>query len=116
MTDQPLSEAYVRLAELGLSLDVGRLCDIEGCWEHQIDDNWWVAANGHKVEQLCSRGLSVPPFNFLVMHGDWPAALINPYGGTMIGDDGTGEDDLIQAVLAATKTTENDNATDNTID
>lgn len=107
MTDKPLAEAYVRLCAMSLSLKGGCIGDIDGCWEHKINDAWWVAANGHTVEMECSRGVTVPPFHFYVVHRGWPAALIGPYGGPIIGDDGTLEDDLIQVALAATKTTEN---------
>ena len=104
MADQPISEAYSAIAELGLSLGCGRLCDIDGCWEHQIDDAWWVAANGHKEPMECSKGTEVPPFHFFLTINDWPAAIIGPYGGTVLAswDGDTFEDELIDAVKAAT--------------
>ena len=104
MGDQPVSEAYAAIAEMLLSLGVGRPCDIEGCWEHQIDDCWWVAANGHKEDVECSTGATVPPFHFYVTSNGWPAAIIGPYGGTVLAswDGDTFEDEIIEVAKAAT--------------
>lgn len=102
----PISEAYAALAELGLSLGVGNLKDHPGCWEHQIDELWWVAANGHSEPMKCSKGTEVPPFNFYVMCNGWPCGLVGPYGGVLIlmhGEDGDTEGELIAAVRAQTK-------------
>jgi hypothetical protein len=105
MSEQPICEAYSAIAEMGLSLGVRRLCDMEGCWEHQINDEYWVAANGHKEPVKCSTGAKVPGFHFYVMRNGWPAALLGPGGGTVLASwDGeeTLEDAIIDAVQAAT--------------
>ncbi len=101
MTDQPVSEAYYELAMFGLSTGVQNLAEIPGCWESKIDDKWWVAANGHKVEHECSRGVAVPSFHFYVVYNGWPAGIIGPYGGTIAAGDAANEDALIAALKAA---------------
>ncbi len=107
MVDKPICELYVLLCEFGLSTGMKSMKDVEGCWEFQMDSEWWVAANGHRTQQLCSRDVDVPPFNFVLFYGDlpWPTAIVTPFGGSLIGgnDLNSLENDLIKAVTTATK-------------
>ena len=102
MTDRPVCEAYGVIAEMGLSLGISRLCDIDGCWEHQINDEYWVAANGHKEPAKCSTGTEVPGFHFYLTRNGWPAALIGPYRGTVLAS-WDGEETLEGAIIEAAK-------------
>lgn len=104
--ERPVSEAYVALAEYSLSLGIRNIKDLPGCWEQQIDDVWWVAANGHPEPVKCSEGAEVPPYHMYLVFNGWPAGVIGPYGGTLVcvyGEDGDAEGKLIEAVRAASK-------------
>ncbi len=70
---------------LAHALGVKRICDLEGCWEHQIDERWWVAVNDHSQPKRCSHGPRVAPhatyfeldgcpFGIVDGDGDWTAA------------------------------------------
>jgi hypothetical protein len=60
--------------------------DLPGCWEVQIDEQWFLAVNGHKVEtpivaevaredaRSALRGTPVPAFAVFVAFNGWPAA------------------------------------------
>lgn len=103
--ERPVSEAYSAIAEYSLSLGVRNIKDLPGCWEQQIDDLWWVAANGHSDPVECSTGTEVPPFHMYLVFNGWPAGILGPYGGTLVhvyGEDENAEDKLIEAVRAAT--------------
>lgn len=104
--DDEICEAYMACAEFGLSTGMENLKEYPGVWEHRVDDNWQIAANGHTEPLRTSTGLNVPPFHFLVLFHEWPVGLIAPNGGTLeyCGDECT-EDKLIDALRAASKAT-----------
>ena len=68
-----------------------RLADIDGaapinkhtgCWEKQLDERWWFAANGHKEPKSAGDIFQkVPPFSVVVKFNGWPFAVIDPHGG-----------------------------------
>lgn len=101
----PICELYSLLAEYCLSTGASSIKDVPGCWEHQINEHWWVAANGHSTPQDCSKSDGVPPFSFVLFYGDlpWPTVLVGPYQGLLVGghDLGALEDQVIAAVKAA---------------
>ena len=99
--DKPISEAYYALAEYGLSLGVENLAAIDGCWEHQIDERWWVAANGHREDQQCSHGVAVPPFHWYIEFNGWPAGVIGPFQGVIAAGEAANEDAFLAALKAA---------------
>ena len=93
MGNQPLSEAFCEIVSLAERLGVRRINGLPGCWEY-ADGDWFVAVNAHGEETACSRGAAVPPFHAYVERLGWPAALLNPRGGHIVGDAGA-EDALI---------------------
>lgn len=107
MTDDfpPVAEVAAKVAELNKALGAPRACDVEGCWEHQIDEHWFVAVNGHKEEQALKRsnggGVTVPPFHFYLEFNGWPAGFLTPFGGTMAAGEAANEQTLIAALDAA---------------
>ena len=99
----PICELYSLLAEYCLSTGARSVKDVPGCWEHQIDEHWWVAANGQSTRQDCSRLDGVPAFCFVLFYGDlpWPTVLVGPYEGRIVGGRELGE--IENMVIAAVK-------------
>lgn len=98
-----VSEAFMAIVELGTALGIPPLCQHVGCWEHRLDDRWFIAVNGHRTPMKTAAGVEVPPFTAYVERDGWPAGLINPSGGAMVGYDGEAEDELIAALRKATE-------------
>ena len=99
---QPISELYMRLVLYGLSVGVEKLCDIPGCWEHQINDQWFVAANGHK-EDHTSKGFTVWPFHFVLFSNDMPIVIVNAYQGVICGGWATDFQQLEDEIITMLK-------------
>jgi len=97
-----VSEAFAAIAELALSLGASRICDLPGCWEHQIDAQWWVSVNGHRDPCRDSRGHDVPGFTAFLEYAGWPAGLIDPRGGVIAAGGAANEGTFIEAVRKAT--------------
>lgn len=101
--DEPeVKEAFVRCAELGLALGVTSINKLPGCWEHQVDERWWIAMNGHRENIKASDGFEVPPFNIAIKYNGWPAGIIGAHGGIIAAGSCANEDAFIEALLAAT--------------
>lgn len=94
-------EVLDRAAELALTLGISNICKMEGCWEHQIDEQWWVALNGHRVTTRCSVNVEVPPFSAYFQFNDWPAGIVNAGGGCIAAGDLANENTLIAAIEVA---------------
>jgi len=99
--NQPISEAFSEIANLAMRLGVTNINQREGCWEHRIDDKWWIAINGHPEPVRCSKGAEVPAYNAYVEFNGWPVGLINPYGGALVRCTDDAEGDLINALKLA---------------
>ena len=95
-----IAEAFVAVADLAMRLGLSRLNELPGCWERQIDADWWIALNAHDVPTKCSAGPDVPPFSVYIRWRDWPTGVIDPGGGVLMM--GPGEDAFIAAVERAT--------------
>lgn len=98
-----VSEAFSKVCDLGMSLGIRSINKLPGCWEHRIDDHWWIALNAHPEAVKCSEGADVPPFTVYVMFNGWPAGFIAPDGGTMAAGAAANEDELIAALDRAIK-------------
>lgn len=96
-----LSEAFVEIGEFADSKGATPLNQHEGCWESDVDGIWWIALNGHSEGVVCSRGITVEPFNCYVEFNDWPAGHINPFGGVLVAGGAANEDSFIEALQAA---------------
>jgi hypothetical protein len=98
----PVSEVMAEIAAMAAALGVTRINEMEGCWEHQIDDQWWVAVNGHQEDMECSTGGKVPPYGMWFEYNGWPAGLVGASGGWVAAGAAANEDSLIDAIKAAT--------------
>lgn len=104
----PIGMAFMRAVELAEALGVSKINQLDGCWTHAVDDHWWIAMNGHSDDQPASSpaGMSadvpctVPPFSMYVERRGMAAAIVDPFGGSMIGPEDT-EDALIAALDTA---------------
>lgn len=73
MDEDPVTAVMVLIA----ALDVRNIKDLPGCWEHTIDDQWFVAINSQRVDTACSTGIPIPPFCLYVEFNGWPAGLLS---------------------------------------
>ena len=94
--------AFARIAELAHALGVGAINRLSGCWEHRIDEHWWVAVNGHSTATRESSGrVDVPPCTAYVEFNGLPAGIIGPSGGVIAAGAAANEATLIAALEAA---------------
>ena len=99
-------EAFIRLCELGLALKIKPLNQQDGCWEHAVDEHWWICINGHNEPCKNSDGFEVPAFNCVVKWNGWPAGMFDPRGGIIAAGSCANEGTLIEALVAARKRAE----------
>lgn len=102
-------EAFVVVCEMGVAMNIAPVNTMPGCWEHQVDDHWWIAMNGHNDEMVTSKGQKVPPFHVYAERNGWPCMLFSPAGGggftSPTRPEGDMEREFIEAVRAATPPT-----------
>ncbi len=97
VTEHPFEAIVLMCARLGVT----GIDKLPGCWEHQIDDQWWVAVNPHLEDVRSSRGLTVPPFSAYVEYNGWPAGIIQPLGGEFAVGEGANTQTFIAACESA---------------
>lgn len=101
------SEAFCLVADLAAKVGVNPISQFPGCWEVPLGDGFWIAVNGHGHAVTCdppdhpkgSQYPTVPPYTMYVQRNGWPAAFVDPLGGTVLGTDT--EDGLIEAIKRA---------------
>lgn len=98
-----LCEAFVAMAELAQALGVSHINNLPGCWEHQVDERWWLAMNGHNEPRVNSDGFEVSPFSAVLKFNGWPAGIVEPGGGVIAAGEAANEDTFIEALRAATE-------------
>ena len=96
-----LSEAFFEIGNLAGRLGVEGINKFPGCWEHQVDDSWWIAVNTHAEKTTCSTGVDVPAYHAYVMFNGWPAGVISPAGGVIAAGECANEDTFIAALKRA---------------
>lgn len=96
-----LTEAFVAIADLASALGVGNLKARPGCWEHKVDEDWWIYLNAHGEPTRCSQGVEVPPYSAFIMFRGLPAGVIDPGGGVIAASRDANEDAFIAALRAA---------------
>lgn len=101
--EQPVSEAFIAIMNLGEALGVREIAKLDGCWEHRVDDQWFIVVNGHSEPTKCSTGAGVPPFSAYIEFNGWPAGIIHPHAGVIAAGTEANEDAFIDAVNAATR-------------
>ncbi len=93
------------IADLAQALGAAPLTKHAGCWEVQVDSNWFLAVNGHRAPvptTTLAAAFDVPPFHAYVEWNGWPAAVIHPLaGGPIVAGSLANEDSLIEALRAA---------------
>jgi hypothetical protein len=88
-------DAVIRLHK---AMEAKPLADIPECWEVEIDDRWFIAANGHTEKIRCSKGVTVDPFYFYVEFNGWPAGMVSPAGGEFAAGAEANTDTFIKAI------------------
>jgi hypothetical protein len=96
-----VSAAMMAVAELGIAVGAAPLNARPGCWEHQVDDRWWIACNPHPELTKCSRGVNVAPFRVYIEFNGWPAGIVGPDDGWIAAGTAANEDALLGAIRAA---------------
>lgn len=102
-TEHPVSEAFNAVVDLALALGVRSIKDMPACWEHQVDEHWHIAINGHHTDRQTTRGNTVPPFHCYIEFNGFPAGLITPYNGIIAAGSAANEDSFIAALRSATE-------------
>ena len=91
---------------LAEAMGVRNIKALPGCWEVVIDEQWWLAVNGHKEPTACSpsdgRSVAVPPYSVYVEFNGWPAGILNIGGDEIVAGAAANEDALIDAIKAKT--------------
>lgn len=102
-----INHLFASVAKWAMSLGATRIDRLPGCWEHDFTFDGLpmrVAINGSRDERPASwGGAPLPPFTALMMINGWPAVMVGPGGGTMMGGEPGTEDKLITAFEAATE-------------
>lgn len=108
MTDtESVSLAFAEIVKLCEVLDVHHINQLPGCWEYQVDEQWWIACNGHREPTKCSKGFEVAPFHCYVEFNGFPAGEFHPiHGGFIAAGTAANEDTFIAALKLATEKVE----------
>ena len=92
-----LPVCLLKIADLALALGVESYNTLPGCWEHQMDEHWFIKINGHK-EAIDGIG----PSWMIVWFNGWPAGNVHPVlGGVIAKSKSVNEDTFIAALDAA---------------
>ena len=97
--EQNVSELFASIVAYADAMGARNINELPGCWEAKVDDKTFLAVNGHQTAMKASRGPVLEPYHAFVEINGWPAALLNPYGGVVMGGS---EDDLIERFRKAT--------------
>lgn len=97
---EEVPEAFAVVCAMAARLGLSNINELPGCWEHQVNADWWIALNGHEIEIATTEGTNVPPYSMFVKWNGWPAGVIDVGGGIIMYGS---EDDFIAAVKGATR-------------
>lgn len=100
------SEVFMKIGELGFALGMRNINQLPGCWEHQVDEQWFIALNAHAEPTKCSKGTTVPAFTAYIEFNGWPAGIVNAHGGTIAAGEAANETTLIAAINLAIREAE----------
>ena len=95
--DVRILESFSKVMDLAQYLGVYSIKDYPGCWEHHIDEHWWIAVNGHP-ETMEANGIKVEPYHVYVEFNGWPAGLFNMRSGSIAAGDLANEQTFIDAI------------------
>jgi len=99
-------EAFHLIGELASVLCVRNINQLPRCWEHYVDEHWWISVNGHRETISNSRGVEVAPYNCWVEFNGWPAGYFAPNGGTIAAGMIVNEGTFIEALKGAIRKAE----------
>ena len=100
------SEAFMRIVELGIALQIAPLDQHDGCWEADVDEHWFIAVNGHPEPRLMRKDQNLPPVQPYTVYVEWngfPAGILTYSDGCIAAGAAANEDTLIAALVAAKK-------------
>jgi hypothetical protein len=92
-----MTEVMLAVVNMAERLGVKSINTLPGCWEHQIDKHWWIAVNGKRKPQMCSKGVQVPPFSIYIEFNGWPAGICDSHGGVICAGAVGNEKEFIDA-------------------
>jgi hypothetical protein len=93
------TEIMTTIAELARTLGVHHINQLVGCWEMDVNEDWWFALNGHDDVVVCSHGVKVQPYTAYVEWQGWPAGMVDPYGGMLAAAGESANEDTFLAAL-----------------
>lgn len=99
---QPI-DVFVALADLFTTCGLAPLNAAPGCRELQVDDDWWIAGNGHNEEKTCSRGAPVIPFSVYVEYRGWPTGNVTPHEARFMAEKSVNIYTFLEAIKTRTK-------------
>lgn len=105
MNEPPILRAMGCVVILADSLGVRGMNALPGCWEHQIDEQWWIALNAHGHPVKCSRDIEVQGFTCYVEFNGWPAGTFTPFEGVIAAGAAANEQAFCEACERASGTT-----------
>lgn len=88
----------IAVSDFAIAVGAAPINKHPGCWEHKVDERWWLSANGHRVPVTNSRGVKVQPFHVYVEFNGWPAGVFSPYGGEFAAGSTANEATFIAAL------------------
>jgi hypothetical protein len=98
--DRQISELFAKIVAFAEARGVSNINELPGCWETTAEEQGlFIAVNGHGEAKDTTTGFPLDPFHAFVTVNGWPAAVVSPFGGTIMGG---WEDDLIARIEAAT--------------
>lgn len=98
-----ISGIFLEIAEFAHRRGVTSINAMPGCWEVQIDAQWWMAVNGHSTPTATSRGDEpVPPFSAYIEYNGWPAGVVDPAGGVLAAGSGANAETFCRALQSST--------------
>lgn len=102
MATNKYTAAFCAVVELAEALGVSKINEFPGCWELQVDDQWFIALNGHDKPTACSRNPTgfegVAPFCCYVEFNGWPAGVVSPSDGVFAAGSAANEQTFIEAM------------------
>ncbi len=90
------------IIDLSAALGITHINKLPGCHEHQVDERWSLAVNGHLKPMRTSKGNTLEPLHVIVYYNGWPAGVFHIAGdGWFAAGTGANEDAFIAACAKA---------------
>jgi hypothetical protein len=107
-TFEGIGEAYAKVLELGVELEIRNITSQPGAWVHRVDGTWIIAVNPHQeeleVEIDGTMGGRLQSFEIGVWFNGWLTGILTPTGGAIAAGAAANEAAFIRALdLAITE-------------